>query len=236
MRGQARTVAIVQARLGSSRLPGKVLMPIGDRPMLRRVIERLEQVAGLDRIVIATSTEPEDREIVSYVRQVLPEHDVTAVDDATDVLARYVAVAAVTRATVVVRVTSDCPLIDPVLVNRTLDQFHKGADYASNCWVRTFPDGLDVEVLSAELLAKMAKRATDPRDREHVTRWVFDHPAEAGVIRSVEHDEDLSALRWTVDTADDLEFVREVYRRFDPLSVFAWQRVLALGDFARRVA
>jgi spore coat polysaccharide biosynthesis protein SpsF (cytidylyltransferase family) len=230
------TVAIVQARMGSVRFPGKVLEPIGDRPMLRHVVERVEAVGGLDRIVVATSTEPEDRAIVDYCRQVLYDVDVTAVDDSADVLGRYLAVAEAARATTVVRVTADCPLLDPGIARQVLKSYALGCEYCSNVFPRTYPDGLDVEVFSIAALRRLHRQARSPLEREHVTLALHLRPWAFGVIRGVRHDEDLSALRWTVDTPEDLAFVREVYARMAPRTVFSWTDVLALGEFAQRRA
>lgn len=233
-------VAIVQARMGSSRLPGKVLDTIDGVPMLGRVVERVQAATSVQSVVVATSREAADRAIVEYCQQRLPGVAVTAFGPEQDVLSRFIVAAskAPFRPSAVVRITADCPMVDPALIDQVVATFARGCDYASNVWpVRTFPDGLDVEVISIDRLLTMSRCATAREDREHVTTFLHRYPYRAGVMRSVRHTEDLSAVRWTVDTADDLEFVRSVYRRFAPRRVFSWREVLADPTCAsRRVA
>ena len=208
-------VAIVQARLGSSRLPGKVLADIAGDTMLARVVQRLRAASRVHRIVIATTTASRDDAVAAEALRLGAgcfrgsEHDV---------LARYAGAARAFSADVVVRVTSDCPLIDPDVVDRVIDALDgsltSSRDYASNTHERTYPRGLDVEALPFAALARIAELATSLAAREHVTAFVRERPALFSVAH-VRADVDDSDLRWTVDTAEDLQLVRALYDRLD---------------------
>lgn len=221
-------VAIVQARLGSTRLPGKVLLDVAGRPMLARVLERLARARGLDRVVVATTDLARDGPLVDWCRA---EGWAVHRGSEQDVLARYQAAAAAEGAGTVVRVTSDCPLVDPAVVDAVVAALQReGADYASNVQEpRTFPRGLDAEAFTAAALARADREDRDPARREHVTPYLRLHP---GLFRvaAVRAPEDHADLRWTVDTPEDLELVRTVYRHFGH-DRFTWRDVL--DAFAR---
>lgn len=204
------TVAVVQARMGSTRLPGKVLADLEGRPMLAWVLERLGRARTLDAVAVATSTEPGDDPVAELCRRL----DVPVFRGSEeDVLDRYAGAARRFRADAVVRITADCPLVDPEVVDRVIERFRDaGADYASNTLERTYPQGLDVEVFRREALERAAREAREPWERAHVTPYVYRHP-EIFALESVTHDRDLSRHRWTVDTREDLELVRALYRR-----------------------
>lgn len=201
-------VAIIQARMGSTRLPGKVLREISGRPMIDCVVDRARQMSETRETVVATSTLDREEPLVSH----LEEREIPVVrGPEQDVLARYVQAAEARDAEVVVRITADCPLLMPAVSDRVFRAFREsGCDYASNTLDRTYPQGLDTEVLSAETLRRVDQEASDPADREHVTRYVRRHP-EDFEVRSVTDDTDRSDLRWTVDEELDLQFVRRVY-------------------------
>jgi spore coat polysaccharide biosynthesis protein SpsF len=199
-----RVVAIVQARMSSTRLPGKVLRPLGDRSTLAHVISRLRASRRVDEVAVATSTGPEDDPIV------------TAGEDAgvavirgsrDDVLERYRAAAQALRADVVVRVTSDCPAFDPYVLDAMLASWGDADDYVSNVHPRTYPRGLDAEIVRRSAIERAAEEAVEAADREHVTPYLYlrrpDLFRRRGVIRA---GEDLSTLRWTLDTAEDAAF------------------------------
>jgi spore coat polysaccharide biosynthesis protein SpsF (cytidylyltransferase family) len=236
-----RTLAIVQARTGSSRLPGKVLADIEGRPMLWYVVHRLQQSKLVDEVVVATPWSEEDLAIHALCESWGVRCFAAATDN--DVLSRYMEVAAACGAPDwVVRVTADCPLIDPALVDLGLAAIGNDdqLEYCSNVHPdRHFPDGLDFEVLSWDLLTWLFNTARGA-DREHVTslyRRGEDDPLPASFRYVFAPDLDLASLRWTVDTAEDLAFVREVFHRLAPRWDFGWREVLALGTFAhRRVA
>ncbi len=213
---EPRVVVIVQARMGSTRLPGKVLMDLGGRPMLERQIQRLRRARTPDAIVIATSTGSGDDPIVDLVNALgVPTYR----GPENDVLARYAGAAASHRADVVVRVTGDCPLIDPGVLDRCVRHLldDPELDYVSNALPRTFPRGLDVEVLTREALDTAHREATEAADREHVTRYVWRRPRHFRTA-GVTDDDDHSHLRWTVDSLEDLEVVRAIYAALYPLN------------------
>ena len=209
-----RVVIIVQARMGSSRLPGKVLMDLHGRPLLERQIERLRRSMTADAIVIATSTHARDDAIVQAAER-LGLGVFRGQED--DVLARYAGAADVFGADVVVRVTADCPLIDPGILDRCVARLlaDDELDYVSNTIERTYPRGLDVEVLRHGVLEVAHREAAEPDDREHVTRFVWRQP-ERFRLGGEAAAEDHSALRWTVDTQEDLDVVRAVYDALYP--------------------
>lgn len=219
-----RVVAVIQARMGSTRLPGKVLADLEGSSMLARVVARARRARRLDELVVATSEAPADdavaAEAVGLDAPVFrgSEHDV---------LDRFAGAARAHRADAVVRITADCPLVDPEVVDQVVERFlDRTPDYAANTLRRTFPRGLDVEAVSVSALTEAAAEATAPADRSHVTRFVYRHP-ERYRLESVELAEDWSGLRWTVDTPADLELVRELYRRLGD-DAFGWRRALAL--------
>lgn len=210
-----KTVAIVQARTGSTRLPGKVLAQLGTRPMLAQQLRRLRDARTLDEIVVATTTESWD----DPVAELAEAEDLRCFRGSeTDVLGRYVGAARASGAEIVVRLTADCPLIDPGVVDRVTGMLVDGAgdyDYASNVVRRTFPQGLDAEALFFDTLERVDRLARTPDAREHVTWFVVSERPDLFLIGSVTDDEDNSDLRWTVDTPDDLELVRALYDRLD---------------------
>jgi len=227
MTGQrGRTLAIVQARTSSSRLPGKVLLPLAGEPMILRQLERIARARRLDGIVVATSQDPTDDELAvlladsgyAYIRGSLE-----------DVLVRYVQALDECQPDVVVRLTADCPLISPQVIDLVVERFHaSSADYVSNTMSPTYPDGLDVEVVSASALRTVGREAVDPHEREHVTLGIYRQP-ERFIIENVVDPNGLdnSQLRWTVDTAEDFDFVSEVYAALFP-SEFEYEDVLEL--------
>lgn len=205
-----RVVAIVQARMGSSRLPGKVLRDLCGASMLSRGIDRLRNASSLEHIVIATTTRPEDDAIVDE-----GEHLGAQVfrGSAEDVLSRYAGAARASHADAIVRITSDCPLIDPRVVDQVVAALTRDVDYASNTEIRTFPRGLDCEAFHRDTLDRMDRMATSIPAREHVTAFIHEQPAlfrTAQLVAPVDH----SDLRWTVDTEADFDLVRILFERF----------------------
>lgn len=205
----AMAVAILQARMSSSRLPGKVMKPLQGQPMIARQLERLGRCETLSQIIVATSEDASDDGLASFL-------DASGVatyrGSLADVLARFVG--AIDRFGVsgpVVRLTADCPLADPGVIDAAVRlQASSGADYVSNSIRRTYPRGLDVEVFAAEHLIAAGNEATDPYDREHVTPFLYRNPDRFSRAELVQARDD-SALRWTVDTPEDFAFVERVY-------------------------
>jgi spore coat polysaccharide biosynthesis protein SpsF len=218
-----RVTAAVQARTGSTRLPGKVLAPVAGRPMLRFLLDRLAS-APVDALVVATSDQPGD-DAVAAVTEAAGVACVRGPED--DVLARLGVALDAFPADCLVRITGDCPLMDPGIVGSAIDlQRATGADYVSNTLIRTFPDGLDVEVVAADAFRRAIAEATAVDEREHVTPFVYRHPEQFSLaaLRSPELAGD---ERWTVDTADDLAFVQHVASLFQDDTSFSWLDVLA---------
>ncbi len=203
---------IVQARMTSTRLPGKVLAPIAGRPMLAWQLDRLRRVRDDVAVAVATSDGPSDDPIVDLCGEL----GVPVVRGSeSDVLDRYHVAAATLSADPVIRVTSDCPLIDPAVSRAVLELFERGeADYASNTLERTFPRGLDTEVLSVETLAAAWREASQPFEREHVTPYIYRNPSRFR-LRNLRNERDEGDRRWTVDTPADLAFARAVYERLE---------------------
>lgn len=221
-------VAIVQARMTSTRLPGKVLMPIAGRPMLSWQLERMRRASSLDRIVIATTTLASDDPVVALCEA---EHfDVTRGSE-TDVLSRYVDAARRFDAATVVRLTSDCPLMDPALIDQAVQRFDlAGCDYLSNMLQPSYPYGLAVEVMKAEALRAAGAEATHPQEREHVTPFIYWRP-QRFQLESLTMSPDLSHHRWTVDTPQDFELVSRILAALYPHRPdFTVADVLALLD------
>ncbi len=208
------TAVIIQARMSSSRLPGKVLRPILGRPMLSFQIERLRKARGFDRIVLATTTNRSDDVIVAFCRA---EGLDCYRGSELDVLARYYEAAVECAASSIVRVTADCPLLDPDVVERVISTFRGGGecDYASNMLQPTFPYGMAVEVMSFAALREAHSRARDPAEREHVTPYIYRRPDQFR-IASVEMSPNRSDHRWTVDTPEDCALVTRILEALYP--------------------
>ncbi|MEK9133623.1 MAG: glycosyltransferase family protein [Pseudomonadota bacterium] len=224
-----RIVAITQARMGSTRLPGKVMMDLAGEPMLVRHVNRVQRMRTLDGVIVAASTQPADDVIVRLCK----ERGWTSFRGSEeDLLDRYYQAALQHRADVVVRVTSDCPLIEPAVVDRLVGEFldrQPDLDYACNFLPRkTFPHGLDAEVMRFDALERAWRESRDPVWREHVTLPILRNP-DRYRIHGMTNDVDYSYLRWTVDEAEDLEFVRRIYDHFGH-DRFSWHEVIALLD------
>jgi spore coat polysaccharide biosynthesis protein SpsF len=221
-----RVVAIIQARMGSTRLPGKVLLGLAGEPMLARVVNRSQRAEMLDDVVVATTTKPADEAIVELcAARGWPCFR----GSEDDVLDRYYRAAVRYQADVVVRITSDCPLIEPEIVDRIVREFLENGplDYASNRLPpRTFPRGQEVDVVAFDALEVAWREDDNPAWREHVTPYIYRHP-EKFRIRAVVNDVDYSSMRWTVDTSEDLDFARRIYNHFGH-DRFSWQEVLAV--------
>lgn len=217
-------VAVIQARMGSTRLPNKVMKLIAGKPMIEHLLNRLRLAQHITRIVVATSTHPGNAPLVECVHRL---GHVCEIGSENDVLERYAQAARSLSADVVVRITGDCPLVDPGLVDEAVARFlDADVDYLCNNYPPTYPDGLDIEVFSAEALYRAQAEATDAFDREHVTPYL----RRPGLFRTstIGAEEDFSALRWTVDEPSDFEVVSRVFDHFAPSWDFTWLDVLAL--------
>ncbi|HEX9018312.1 MAG TPA: glycosyltransferase family protein [Anaerolineaceae bacterium] len=226
-----RTIAIIQARMSSSRLPGKVLLDIAGKPMLVRVVERARRAQTVDEVLIATTTDPADNPIEDLCRA---EGYAIYRGSMFDVLDRFYQAARQAAADVIVRITADCPLIDPAVIDQTVGAFFsEGADFACNRlpppWKRTFPIGLDTEVCNFSGLERAWQEAQQPFEREHVMPYFYDQEGRFKVV-VVDNPQDYGAYRWTVDTAEDLALLREIFARFGGSDTFTWLDVLRLVE------
>ena len=239
-----RVVAIIQARMSSSRLPGKVLLDITGKPMLMRVVTRTSRAKTVDQVLVATTTDASDVPVaaccdsmnVSFTRGSL-----------NDVLDRYYQTASQAKADVVVRITADCPVIDPDLIDDCVNTLLEGPyDFTCNRlpppFRRTFPIGLDTEVCTFSALKNAWKESNETFHREHVMPYLYEgvelkaasDQLSEGIsprgykITQLHHDPDYGQMRWTVDTPEDLEFMRQLYSRFNGRDDFTWKDVLAL--------
>lgn len=206
-------LGILQARTGSSRLPGKVLRPILGVPLITRVTERIARAQALDALVVATTVEQSDDELVRW----LEAHKVVVRRGSLDdVLGRFVGVIEEFEPETVVRLTGDNVLTDPAVIDRVVRAHLAGvADYTSNSQIRTYPRGLDVEVVRAEALRQLNELSLSGEEREHVTMGLYRRP-EMFRVASVSQSPDRSGLRWTVDYEEDFAFAEAVYRDLYP--------------------
>lgn len=226
-----RVVAIIQARMASSRLPGKVLADIAGEPMLMHVVRRTRRAQTVHQVAVATTRDVSDDPVAALCAQ---QGVAFTRGHPTDVLDRYYQAAREFRADVIVRITADCPLIDPGLIDETVRAFLKAdppVDFAANRIPgdRTYPIGLDIEVCSFQALETAWRNADQPYQREHVMPYLYEVPGRFHVLH-LRHDPDLGHLRWAVDTAEDLEFVRQVSARLGARPDFGWLDVLALVE------
>jgi len=222
-----RVVAIIQARMGSTRLPGKVLKDLGGATVLARIVNRTRRAALLDDVVVATSILPADDAITQECERLKVA---CFRGDEGDVLDRYYRAAQKFAADVVVRITADCPLIDWELIDATIHSgLNQKADYATNSLVLTYPRGLDVEVFTADALERAWSAAKEEYQRIHVTPYLYETPDLFKVI-SIADETDHSKYRWTLDTTEDLEMIRAVYKHFGNRDSFRWNEVLDLME------
>lgn len=219
-------VIIVQARMNSTRLFGKVMKNIEDKPMLWHIINRLRYCKMVDNIVVATSINKLDDIIEKFCK----ENNINYYRGSEeDVLDRYYQASKIFKANIIVRITSDCPLIDPKIVDLVIETHLKsGADYTSNIIKRTFPRGLDTEVFNFDIFEKINKMAKEKYQREHVTIYFYENPS-LFKLKNVENEKDLSYLRWAVDEKEDLLFVKEIYKRlYKNKEIFYMEDVLSI--------
>ncbi len=221
-----RLCVVVQARMQSSRLPGKVLLPLAGAPLLARMIERLRAVTAPIEVAVATTTDPADEPIVALCRQI----DVACYrGHPSDLLARHIGCARQRRAELVAKIPSDCPLIDPAVVDRVIAHWTGAHDYLSNLHPPSFPDGNDVEIVPLELLELAEREATRDFEREHTTPFFWEQPARFRIGNVSWHRDCSMSHRFTVDYRADYDFVAAVYDElWSPLSTFGLDDILDL--------
>ena len=219
-----KIAAIVQARMGSSRFPGKVMKLIQDTPMIEILIKRLSKSKLINQIIVATSINDENTPLVNHLESMNIECEIGSEED---VLSRYYNAAKKNQVDVVVRITGDCPLVDADLVDRCIREFvDKDVSYVSNVSPCTFPDGLDVEVFSFEALEDAYLKNTHSTEKEHVTPYIIN--SDNYKKSNIKHSKDLSKSRWTVDEVLDFEVIKEVFNYFSPNVYFSWEEVVKL--------
>lgn len=239
-----KIVAIIQGRMSSSRLPGKILADIAGQPMLQRVFIRTSRATSISETIFATTTASTDDPVTEYC-------DLSGIPctrgSLYDVLDRYYQTAKGAKADMVVRITADCPVIDPDLIDDVVRTLLDGEyDFVTNRlplpWHRTYPIGLDVEACTFKVLAKAWMEAKEPQHREHAMPYFYEgveltrqnRALEIGIsprgfnVALLHHTTDFGDYRWTVDTAEDLEFIRQIYARFNQRDDFTWKEVLDL--------
>lgn len=209
-----KVVAIIQARMGSTRLPGKILKEVLGKPLLEYQLERVQGADLLDDIIVATTTNKEDDAVAALCDSLGVR---TYRGSETDVLARYYEAAVEVDADVIVRLTSDCPLIDPAIIDQVIQLYidKRPVDYVANTLKRTFPRGLDTEVFTYEVLEDAYYEATLERDRKHVTAYFYTNP-ERYTFANLTSDENYSHHRWTVDTVEDFELIKRILEEIYP--------------------
>ena len=226
-----RVIAIIQARMTSTRLPGKVMMEVGGKPLLGYELERAARAKRLSGIVVATTTNATD-DIVARFAESCGVGVYRGPED--DVLERYHGAAAAFGAEAVVRLTADCPLIDPDLIDSVVSALldaQEPVDYTSNVLERrTYPRGLDAEAFTRDALERTWREAKAPFEREHVTPYIYNHP-EIFKLEGVYGDRDLSRHRWTVDTPEDFELIRTLLEQLYPVNpTFSFEDIVRLMD------
>jgi spore coat polysaccharide biosynthesis protein SpsF len=219
-------LAVLQARMSSSRLPGKVLLRVCGKPLLQHQLERVARAPGIDKLVVATSEDASDAPIAALCAALGVAVFRGSLDDVLD---RFVQAARPFHPDWVLRLTGDCPLADPAIIGRVIAEAKRGgSDYVSSALHPTFPDGMDAECVRMACLEQAWREATLPSEREHVTSFVYARP-ERFRLGEVRNDTDLSALRWTVDEPRDFVFVSQVYERLYTVNpAFGMADVLAL--------
>jgi spore coat polysaccharide biosynthesis protein SpsF (cytidylyltransferase family) len=220
-----RVVAIIQARMGSTRLPGKVLSDIVGQNMIERIVGRVRSAEMIDDIFVATTNETEDDALVAHLQKIGCQVYRGSVHDVLD---RYYQCAKLAQADVIVRVTADDPLKDPQIIDQAVRLLleDEGRDYCSNTIEPSYPEGLDIEVFRLRALEKAHKEANLPSEREHVTPYIWKNKDRFQAL-NFKFERDLKDWRWTVDKPEDLEFMRQVYKHFQTQPLVSYLDVIA---------
>jgi len=221
-----KTIAIIQARMGSKRLPGKVMMKIIGKPIIEHLIDRVSKSGYINDIVVATSNKTENQELINFLKL---KGIKFFIGDEEDVLSRYYLTAKKYQAKNIVRITADCPLIDYSVIDSTIKAyFEDTVDYTSNIFPRSFPKGLDTEVFSFKSLEKAFKESNKKYDREHVTPYI----RESGKfkISNFSYKKDLSHVRLTVDWKEDFILIDKIFNIFKPNALFTWLDIISIMD------
>ncbi len=203
-------VATIEARMGSSRLPGKVLMPLAGKPALERMVDRIRRANCIDQVVLATTVSANDDELVNWAKSI----DLAVFRGSEDdVLRRVLNAAQAFKADIIIELTGDCPLIDPEIIDQLMKIYlESDSDYVSNILTRTYPRGLDTQIFSTEVLAQVDTLTIDPADRENVSLYIYEHP-EIFKLKGLEAPPELFGpeRRWCVDTQEDYEVLNAIF-------------------------
>lgn len=223
-----KVAAIIQARMGSMRLPGKILKTINGKTLLEYQIERVKQARSIDQIIIATTVKDSEQPIVDLCEKLGVDYYRGSEEN---VLSRYYEGAQTFGVDVVARLTSDCPIIDPKVIDQVVKHYldnQSSVDYVSNTLERTYPRGLDTEVFSFEALGKAYHEAVLPRDKEHVTAYFYTNP-NLFKLQGIKNETDYGSYRWTVDTAEDFELIQLILTElYNPNQLFLLGDVIKL--------
>lgn len=226
-KSRKKIIAAIQARMGSRRLPQKVMRLIEGKTMIERIWERLNACKEIDEIVLATSTRKENDVLAEYVKRI----GLACVRGSEeDLIQRHSAVLERYKGDALVRITADCPLVDPLVVDTLVGvyrQHTKSVDLVSNIFPRTYPKGLDTEVIPLHTFKRLEEEVKDPRYRELTTYYIMEHP-QSFIIKNIEYKEDISQLRWTVDYPEDLEFVQKIYE-----ALYTNNRIFTMEDILK---
>ena len=221
-------IAIIQVRMGSTRLPGKALKEILGKPMLWHLINRVKEAKLVGKVVIATTRNKEDKVIINFAKENGIDYYAGSENDIVD---RSYMSAKKIGAEAIVRITGDCPLIEPQIIDKAVEYYLKNKDridYVSNVHPPTYPDGLDVEIYPFKTLERMWREIKDPFSREWIYTYIVENPDKFR-IANIENETDLSGMRWTVDYKEDLDFVREIYKMlYEHDRVFHMEAILEL--------
>ncbi len=221
-----KTAVIIQARMGSKRLPGKIMKKILNKPMIEYVVERLSKSNFISDIIVATSNDPNNMGLIKFLESKGINY---YVGDEEDVLARYYLAAKKFKVKNIVRITADCPLVDPQIVDNTISKyFEDTVDYTSNIFPRSFPKGLDTEVFSFNALERAYFESTKNYDREHVTSYMRE--SKKFNISNYSFKEDHSGVRLTVDWKEDFILIDKIFNFFKPNIFFSWLEVISIMD------
>ena len=223
---------IIQARSGSTRLPGKIFKELSGQPILWHVYNRIKHSLLVNQIIIATTDQPEDDQVEIFcASNNIPFYR----GSVNDVLSRYYEAAKKYNAVIIIRITSDCPVIDPVIIDKMISEYfriskNENLDYMSNSIIRTFPRGLDVEIFSFDVLEKAYNEAKLQYEREHVTPYIYQHPELFG-IKNFTNEKDYSYHRWTVDTIEDFKLIEAIYNElYNQKNIFLFDDILELFE------
>jgi spore coat polysaccharide biosynthesis protein SpsF len=223
----SKTTVIIQARTGSTRLPKKVLAKIQNQYLVEHVINRVKSTKNIDQIILATTNKEEDKILLKIAKK---NNIIGYAGEVNNVLKRYFKCAEKFNADPIIRITADCPLIDPIIIEKILKFFQRNTfDYVTNTLPPTFPDGLDVEIFSFDSLKKSYNKAKLKSEKEHVTPYIRNHKKLFKTF-NLKHNLDLSQHRWTVDEKLDLKFVRLIYAKMKPEKFFGMKEILSIID------